>query len=89
MNNSRDYAQGARCGHIDGKARTGQYVIGEEIAPSWEASENQAIYLGVRETHPRIDDWAKGYRYGYRRGAEGSALPGGLVNAPLPERAAS
>ena len=76
---TREYAQGARCGHIEGKGRAGQYVIGEEIELSYVAAMNQKLPNATA-----VSDWAAGYRYGYKRAAEGSALPLSLVNAPLP-----
>lgn len=61
--------QGARCGHIDGKARCGAYVLGEELDPSFEAAAINASGKDDRYW------WARGYREGYRLGAEGEPLP--------------
>lgn len=63
------YTQGARCGHIEGRGRAGMYVIGEEESLSYEAAANQKL-----ETSSQTDEWARGYRYGYKRAAEGSEL---------------
>jgi hypothetical protein len=79
MNNTREYAQGARCGHIEGKGRAGQYCVGEEFDPGYDAAVASG-FAGEKRL-----DWFAGYRFGYKRAAEGSALPAGLVNAPLPE----
>ena len=71
-NHERDYpesfAQGARCGHIEGKGRAGQYVIGEEIPLAEEATDAQGLSRGESR------DWAAGYVHGYRLAAEGSPL---------------
>lgn len=76
---SPEYCQGARCGHIEGKGRAGDYVIGEELELSEEAAANQSYYdMGQR------DWWAAGYRRGYRLAAEGEPLPEIIERAPLP-----
>jgi hypothetical protein len=62
-------AQGARCGHLEGKGRADQYVIGEEVEPSYEAAINQGLIGSLTSM------WAKGYRIGYKLAAEGSPLP--------------
>ena len=62
------FKQGKRCGHIDGKGRVGQYVIGEEWLHSIEAADAQGY-------EPEMADaFASGYREGYKMGAEGTAL---------------
>jgi hypothetical protein len=64
------FAQGARCGHIEGRNRAGSYVIGEEIDLAWEAADNQPLTeYGLKLA------WASGYRLGYLLAAEGSPLP--------------
>lgn len=70
MNNDQAYAQGARCGHIEGRHRAGQYVLGEEIELSWEAADNHNLNNPSRTYY-----WAHGYRKGYKLAAEGSPLP--------------
>lgn len=62
------YKQGKRCGHIEGRGRAGQYVIGEEWLPSIEAADAQELDLAEK------DAWAAGYRDGYCLAAEGSPL---------------
>lgn len=69
MNMLEAFAQGARCGHIEGKGRAGQYVIGEEEILSWDAAKAQGLGF------PLEGAWSRGYMYGYCRAAEGSALP--------------
>jgi hypothetical protein len=62
------YAQGARCGHIEGKGRAGAYVLGEEIDLAWEAAGNQGL-------NPTLSNaWSQGYEHGYRRAADGLEL---------------
>lgn len=71
------WAQGARCGHIDGKARCGAYVVGEEFAvevtidPAWRNRFERTCFEG-------------GYCDGYRVGASGEALPDSVVSWELP-----
>lgn len=77
------FAQGARCGHLEGKDRAGSYVIGEEHDLSWEAA------CANRETTEERERWAMGYRYGYRLAASGDALPESLRLAPLPDELAA
>lgn len=74
----RLFAQGARCGHIDGKRRVGQYVIDEEIEVSWDAAEINT------STFPDANQWSAGYRHGYKLGAEGGALEPELMNETRP-----
>lgn len=61
MNESKevDYSNGFKSGLIDGKARVGQYVIGEECLYS---DASQSI------------DWQVGYETGYCLGANGYEL---------------
>jgi hypothetical protein len=73
------FAQGYRCGHLEGKARVGAYVIGEELPLAWEAAEYQNLACLNYER-----DWATGYAIGYRTGASGEPCPDYLANAPLP-----
>jgi hypothetical protein len=75
----REYAQGARCGHIEGKGRAGLYVLGEEWDPSVDAARINADGL-LEQTA-----WAAGYRHGYRLAAAGEELEPEHVNAELPE----
>ena len=74
----RLYAQGARCGHIEGKGRAGQYVIGEE-----EDLAHAAAWANAATMRDRAF-WAAGYKRGYLLAAEGSSLPDELAEAPLP-----
>lgn len=74
------YAQGARCGHIEGKERVGLYVIGEELELSNEAAENQG-----RSGREFLSHWAAGYRYGYMLGVQGETLDEWIVEAELPQ----
>ena len=76
------YAQGARCGHIEGKERAGAYTNGEEILLAREAGEVHEPMYGV--TGAAL--FAAGYAYGYVRAAAGEALPIDLLDAPLPHR---
>jgi hypothetical protein len=71
------FAEGLRAGHEAGKGRAGQYVIGEEYFPSYEAAERRAL---TREecagpVLPCECEWARGFRDGYKIAAEGSELP--------------
>lgn len=68
MNAGDAYAQGARCGHLEGRGRAGAYVLGEEIDRAWEAAKNQ----GLNATLTGV--WSQGYEHGYRRAADGSEL---------------
>jgi hypothetical protein len=74
----RYYAQGARCGHLEGKDRADSYVLDEEIDLSWQAAENQEIssYFEAR--------FSSGYRLGYTMAVEGYELPQEYVDYPLP-----
>jgi hypothetical protein len=63
-----EFAQGARCGHLEGKGRAGQYVIGEEIRLAEEATDAQGLPRAAAR------EWCAGYTHGYRRAAEGSEL---------------
>jgi hypothetical protein len=63
------FKQGKRCGHIEGRGRAGQYVIGEEWLASIEAADNQEIDPEEK------DAFASGYREGYLMAAEGTDLP--------------
>lgn len=71
--NTEEFAQGARCGHLEGKNRAGQYVTGEEVTLSWEAADARNIskYGGVTASSHA---WAEGYQHGYLLAAEGSEL---------------
>jgi hypothetical protein len=73
-------AQGARCGHIDGRARVGAYVIGEEYA-----AECAGVLLPHGETPAERVAFERGYAAGYRVGADDEELDPEIVNAPLPE----
>ena len=72
------YAQGARCGHLEGAGRSGVYVMGEEYEPSWEAADAQGL------SGDRATAWARGYRYGYIVRASGDELDADISEAPLP-----
>jgi hypothetical protein len=70
MTSQQAFAQGARCGHLEGQGRAGEYVIGEEVQLSWDAADNQGLsdpYIALM--------WEAGYQYGYLRAAEGESLP--------------
>lgn len=66
------FAQGVRCGHIDGKNRVGFYVTGEEEALSYEAEENGNSEYTLESER---ESWRNGYCHGYRLGADGELLP--------------
>lgn len=72
MTNEECFAQGARCGHIEGQGRAGSYVMEEEVELSWQAAENQSL------NKPQTMHWAHGYQYGYRLAAEGAPLDDNL-----------
>lgn len=75
----RHFAQGARCGHIDGKARCGIYVLQEEQFDSLDAAEAQNF------NHPgKTTAWMLGYEAGYRVGADGEELDEEIINEELP-----
>jgi hypothetical protein len=76
---TRLYAQGARCGHLEGKGRAGSYVTGEEHNLAWDASHAQG-FSDVHET----EAWARGYYCGYRLAASGEELPENLEREELP-----
>lgn len=76
-------AQGMRCGHIDGKARCGVYVRGEELLI------DVSDHMADRRSPAAVEAFSNGYAYGYRLGASGEALPDDIVNAPLPEECSS
>lgn len=75
----RHFAQGARCGHIDGKERCGSYVLGEEFFDSLGAATIQGF-----NHDGQTRAWALGYEAGYRVGANGEQLDSDIVNAELP-----
>jgi len=77
-----DFAQGARCGHLEGKGRAGSYVTGEEETVSYEAASANV----PNEPYRYLVAWAKGYQFGYRLAVEGSGLPSEVENAPLPKK---
>ena len=82
-------AQGARCGHIDGRARCGVYVIGEEHMYSLEAALANTKERRADWAHQRyVQAWANGYAAGYRVGADGMALDPETMDHELPEEAA-
>lgn len=62
------FAQGVRCGHIDGQSRCGVYVRGEEALHSSEAASAQGLDWSASK------QWEAGYEYGYRLGASGEPL---------------
>lgn len=72
------YAQGARCGHLEGSDRVGQYVIGEEVFASWVAADAQGYDVKSAK------EWAAGYQCGYRLAIEDNDLPGILRDWELP-----
>lgn len=73
------FAQGARCGHLEGKGRAGMYVLQEEYDLAHEAARNQNL-----ASFTATNQWEAGYRHGYCKAAEGSELESELVNAALP-----
>lgn len=77
-----DFAQGARCGHLEGKGRAGSYVTGEEEFLSYEAASVNV----PNEAYRYLIAWAKGYQYGYHLAVEGSKLPSEVETAPLPKK---
>jgi len=77
MNANEAFAQGARCGHIEGRGRAGQYIIGEEIELSYEAACNQGLIGSLTV------QWARGYRMGYKLAVEGSELPEECRDEPV------
>ena len=76
---SKSFCQGARCGHLEGKDRVGQFVMGEEQ----ELSQMAAM---VNSAYDLDGLWACGYRYGYRLGAEGEELPDSIEDMEPPTR---
>ena len=83
-------AQGARCGHIDGKCRHGAYVEFEEYENSYTAAHANTVcrVQPGREHWGNLEclhAWQRGYEAGYRVGADGQELDPETVNAPLPE----
>jgi hypothetical protein len=74
----RLFAQGARCGHLEGKGRAGNYTIDEEFEPSEVAANVNT------STARDANQWAAGYRHGYKLACEGEALESELVNEVLP-----
>ena len=82
-------AQGARCGHIDGRARCGVYVMGEEgLYATTAAIENTLARKREWSSMACIEAWARGYRAGYRVGADGMDLDPETVDHELPEACA-
>lgn len=79
-------AQGARCGHIDGKAACGNYTLGMEAMESREAAELNTIERGWI-AGDCVKAWQRGYEAGFRVGADGEALDAETVNHALPEEA--
>ena len=69
MNSDQLVAQGARCGHVEGKGRVGMYMVDEEFEACDVAVKAQRLASVQAE-----NTWAAGYRHGYLLGAEGSAL---------------
>lgn len=69
-------AQGARCGYIDGRARAGVYVMGEEyLVDVADQGRGAAAHVA----------FVRGYVAGYRVGADGEELDRETLDAPLPE----
>lgn len=75
----KTYAQGARCGYIEGKGRAGSYVLGEE-----DSLARAAAWANTSTARDQAF-WAAGYKRGYLLAVEGSTLPDEYVNAPLPD----
>ncbi len=74
MNSDELFAQGARCGHVEGKGRVGAYVLHEEFEACDVAVKAQGLASVQAESA-----WGAGYRHGYLLGAEGCALEKGLA----------
>lgn len=75
MTSDQAFCQGARCGHLEGKDRVGVYTSNEEFEAADIATKAQNLPTSVLD-----NQWAAGYRHGYMRAAEGSALESELVN---------
>ena len=69
MTTDQAFAQGARCGHLEGKDRVGVYVHGEEFEASEIATQAQNL-----PTSQLDNMWSAGYRHGYCKAAQGEAL---------------
>lgn len=69
MTTDQAFAQGARCGYLEGKDRAGVYVIGEEFEASDIATQAQELPTFLLD-----NAWAAGYRHGYMLGASGDPL---------------
>jgi hypothetical protein len=69
------FAQGARCGHIDGEGRAGSYVLGEEVDLAHEAFANGWTPDPDTCAPDLKNAWISGYQRGYRLAAEGELLP--------------
>lgn len=79
-------AQGARCGHIDGRARCGVYTMGEEHLGSLEAAiANTLERRREWSSEACISAWMHGYEAGYRVGADGMELDQETAEHALPE----
>lgn len=79
-------AQGARCGHIDGKAACGVYVLDMECAHSEEAAwANTAERRAEWRTTACVEAWKRGYEAGFRVGADGMDLDQETIEHVLPE----
>lgn len=72
------FAQGARCGHLEGR---------DETECHWqEAADNgPSARVGACLTANEKQVWAYGYRYGFAERKRGSVLRNVYVNADLPE----
>lgn len=68
MSDDECFAQGARCGHLDGKGRAGCYILGEEALLAAEAAKAQGLSEG------KAWHWSLGYQYGYLKAASGEEL---------------
>lgn len=71
-------AQGARCGHCEGRGRAGSYVAGEE----WDLAR-EATRVNAPETYHT--PWFAGYVEGYQLAAQGEPLPSHYAEAGLPD----
>lgn len=79
-------AQGARCGHMEGKSARGAYVLGMEALYSREAAlANTAGRRLEWASEECVSAWQAGYEAGFRVGADGMELDAETRNHALPE----
>ena len=82
MNREEAYAQGARCGHLEGKDHEEKIpAVTDPIArrdAQWAAAQTAAKAQGYSPDLTR--EFAKGYEHGYVRALRGEGLEKGYVN---------